>query len=64
MSAGQADISITITDLRRQFHRVLRAVERGETFTIMRRGRPVARLVLHLAPERAMAAYDVAVLTT
>jgi prevent-host-death family protein len=43
------DIWITITDLRRNIHRVLREVERGAMFTVVRRGRPVARLLPHKA---------------
>ena len=45
MTAASEDIRITVTDLRRHIHRVLREVERDTTFTIVRRGRPVARLV-------------------
>jgi prevent-host-death family protein len=45
MTGAAGDIWITMTDLRRHFHRVLREVEQGVTFTITRRGRPVARLV-------------------
>jgi prevent-host-death family protein len=43
--ADASDAWITMTELRRHFHRVLREVERGTTFTIIRRRRPVARLV-------------------
>lgn len=46
MTSGE-DMWITMTDLRRHLHRVLREVERGVTFTIVRRGRPVGRVVLH-----------------
>lgn len=35
---------ISLTDLRRNFHRVIREVEGGQTFTISRRGEAVARL--------------------
>ena len=45
MSSVRGDVWISRTDLRRDFHRVLREVERGLTLTITRRGRPVARLV-------------------
>jgi hypothetical protein len=45
MSEVAGDLWITITVLRRQFHRALRDVERGTTFTVVRRRRPVARLV-------------------
>lgn len=45
MSAVDADVRITITEIRRYFHRVLRDVERGMAFTIVRRGKPVARLI-------------------
>lgn len=44
MTGAKEDLWITVTDLRRHIHRVLREVERGATFTIVRRGRPVARL--------------------
>lgn len=45
MSSLGDDLWITVTDLRREFHRVIREVEKGSVFTIMRRGRAVARLV-------------------
>jgi prevent-host-death family protein len=40
-----------LTELRRHFGRVLREVQSGATFTIIRRGRPVARLVPASPPE-------------
>jgi prevent-host-death family protein len=49
MIGASEDIWITITQLRRHFHRVLREVELGASFTITRRGRPVARLVAYEA---------------
>ena len=45
MSRVQEDVLVTMTDLRRQFHRVIRQVEHGTSFTVLRRGTPVARLV-------------------
>lgn len=45
MSPAQEDVWITMTELRRHFYRVIREVENGTTFTIVRRGRSVARLV-------------------
>ena len=45
MTRAEGDVSITITELRRHFHRILREVERGSTFTVVRRGLAVARLV-------------------
>lgn len=50
MSAIDTDVWITITRLRRHFHRLLREAERGATFTIVRRGRPVARLIAYASP--------------
>ncbi|HEX2627304.1 MAG TPA: type II toxin-antitoxin system prevent-host-death family antitoxin [Candidatus Limnocylindrales bacterium] len=44
MTRPTEGVWITITQLRRQFHRVLREAERGTQLTITRRGRPVARL--------------------
>jgi prevent-host-death family protein len=51
VSDGRPDIWITITELRRHFHRVLRDLERGATYTIVRRGRPVARLIPYAGAE-------------
>ena len=45
MTRPAEDLWITVTDLRRHMHRILREVEHGATFTIVRRGRPIARLV-------------------
>ena len=45
VSPAQEDVWITMTELRRHFYRVIREVENGTTFTIVRRGRSVARLV-------------------
>lgn len=45
MTPVPEDILITMTELRRHLHHALRQVDGGATFTIMRRGRPVARLV-------------------
>lgn len=39
------DVWITMSELRRRIHRVLREVERGRTFTITRHGRSVVRLI-------------------
>jgi prevent-host-death family protein len=54
VSGVEADVWITMTELRRRFHRVLRDVERGLAFTIVRRGKPVARLIpfVAVAPSR------------
>lgn len=45
MSRVQEDVWITMTDLRRHVHRVIRQVELGTTFTVVRRGKRVARIV-------------------
>ncbi len=45
MSRAQENVWISMTELRRNFYRVIREVEHGTTFTIVRRGRPVTRLV-------------------
>ncbi len=45
MNAVSADVRISMSALRRHLHRVLREVELGQTFTITRRGVPVARLI-------------------
>jgi prevent-host-death family protein len=45
MNIVGADVRITMSQLGRQRHRVLREVERGRTFTITRYGSPVARLL-------------------
>jgi prevent-host-death family protein len=50
MNGVAADDRISMSDLRRDLHRVLREVELGRTFTITRRGVPVARLVGLAAP--------------
>jgi prevent-host-death family protein len=53
MTRVQDDLWITVTDFRRNIHRVLREVEQGQSFTIVRRGRPIARLVPYGAASTA-----------
>lgn len=36
---------VSVTELRRQFHRILDEVKQGQTFVITRRGREIAVLV-------------------
>lgn len=45
MSTFGGDIRITVSQLRTHMHRVVREAERGQTFTITRAGRIVARVV-------------------
>ena len=60
VSAADAEVWITISDVRRRFHRILREVERGTTFVIVRRGVPVARLVPFVRRQRLAAASETA----
>jgi antitoxin (DNA-binding transcriptional repressor) of toxin-antitoxin stability system len=48
----EGDVWIAMTDLRRHFHRTLREVERDATFTVVRRGIVVARLIPVLPPNQ------------
>ena len=50
MRTPAGDVWISVSQFRTHMHRVLREVESGQTFTITRSGRAVARLV-GLAPE-------------
>ena len=44
---------VSLTTASREFSRLVKEVERGESFLITRRGRPVARLLPHTADKTA-----------
>lgn len=42
--------TVSLQRANQQFSKLIAAVEKGETFVITRRGRPVARIVPHVRP--------------
>lgn len=44
---------VTLTKANQEFSKIIQAVEQGEEFVITRRGRPIAKLIPHVADKTA-----------